>query len=253
MTAIVGMLCQDGVVIGADSAITHVGSQGSFTIKRHGAKKIEFLGNVIVAGTGHTGFHQRFCHVVETHLLPRLRVRKPGNEITVCRDLAGEAIKDFNATTSKSQYGSIVGFPVGQSQVLCEYDVPSGFQPDVKTKQNWFCSMGSSQAISDSLLQFFADVFWRDDGPPKLQGGVLAVTWTLDHVVAVNPGGVGGDVQIAVLERRKRAGNVDWRPRMLTQDDLSEHRQWIGDAKERLREQMDRPYPQPTPPPSPPA
>lgn len=251
MTAIIGMLCQDGVVIGADSALTHMSPKG-FTIERHGARKIDFVGNVIVAGTGHTGFHQRFHQVVEQHLLTRIRKRNPGSTITICRELASEAIKDFRSTTEKSQYGAVVGFPVGESHVVCEYDAPSGFQPDVKTDQNWFCSMGISQTITDSLLEFFADVFWRDNRPPTLQGGVIAVTWTLDHVVAVNPGGVGGDVQIAVLERQKRAGNLDWRPRMLTQDDLSEHRQWIADAKERLREHMNQPYPQPTPLPTPP-
>ena len=149
----------------------------------------------------------------------------------------GKNQKDFVVTGWKANYyGTIVAFPVGDRHVLCEYDLKD-FQPDVKDDQNWFCSLGSSQAITDSSLAFFAKVFW-DGGPPTLAGGVLAVTWTLDHVVAINPGGVGGDVQIAVLERRRLKGQLQWKPKMLTPDDLSEHRDWIVRAREGLRDHM---------------
>ena len=240
MTAIVGMLCQDGVVIGADSAIVHATSSGQYTIERHGARKIDFIGGkAIVAGTGYTGHHQRFCQVVERHLLPKIRRRSGVNEIDVCRELGGKAHQDFQVTGwMQGIFGAVVAFPAGDSPVLCEYD-PKAFQPDVKDDQNWFCSLGSSQAITDSSLEFFADVF-SDGGPPTVAGGILAVTWTMDHVVAVNPGGVGGDVQIAVLERRRHSGQLQWKPRLLTADDLSEHRDWIAQARAGLREHLEQ-------------
>ena len=121
--------------------------------------------------------------------------------------------------------------------------------------QNWFCTLGNSQAITDSLLAFFADVLWRGR-QPRLSDGILAATWALDHIVAVSPGGAGGDVQIAVLEHCKKGGNLGWYARMLADNELGEHRQWIEGAKDALRQQMipdedGAPSP-PAPPPPPP-
>ena len=237
MTAIVGMFCQDGVVIGADSAIVHgTGAGGPHTIERHGMKKVYIVGNAIMAGTGTVGHHQRFYEVLKQ----KAPASRRGNEVNLCTELGKRAIDDFKKTWVAPQlpYGAIVGFPVGDRPVLCEYYVGS-FHPEVKTPENWYCSMGSSQAITDSSLEFFADVFW-DSGPPTVAGGILAVTWTMDHVVAINPGGVGGDVQIAVLERRYHSGQSQWKPRMLTPDDLSEHRDWIARARGGLREHMEQ-------------
>ena len=251
MTALVGMFCQDGVVIGADSAVTHAGP-GGHTIERHAYRKIDIAGKTIIAGTGQTGLHQRFHRIAKDHLSPHTRKKKGGDEIPICRDLAGKALKDFSVTVWKpGQYAAVVAFPIGDRHVLCEYEAPH-FLPDVKSQQNWFCSLGSSQAITDSMLAFFSDVFWAGS-QPKLNDGILATTWTLDHAVAFNPGGVGGDVQIAVLERRKRSGNMVWQARRLTADDLSEHRQWVADARDGLRSHIGRLVSQDHTPPAPPS
>jgi 20S proteasome alpha/beta subunit len=65
MTAIVGIRCKDGVVIGADSSATFTDGGQVRTIEQPTEKKIEIIGDkVIVAGTGSVGHGQRFCAVV---------------------------------------------------------------------------------------------------------------------------------------------------------------------------------------------
>ena len=62
MTLVVGILCKDGVVIGADSAITFGLSSQQPTIEQPYSKKITvILDQVIIAGTGAVGLGQRFA------------------------------------------------------------------------------------------------------------------------------------------------------------------------------------------------
>jgi hypothetical protein len=58
----------------------------------------------------------------------------------------------------------------------------------------------------------------------------------LDHAVAVNPGGVNGPVRISVLEKDDAGTET---ARILNDDELDEHRENIGEAKERLRDLRD--------------
>ncbi len=127
-------------------------------------------------------------------------------------------------------YGALVAFPIHDQHYLCELAVQD-FQPELKKSKIWFCSMGSGQMIADPFLALMREVFWPND-PPTLQDATLAATWTLDHAISVNPGGVNGPARVAVLERV--SGSL--RARELTDDDLQEHRQNIEEAKGRLRE-----------------
>src|SRR5262249_29888486 len=81
------------------------------------------------------------------------------------------------------------------------------------------------------FLALMREVFWRT-GLPTIQDAIFAVTWALDHAIQINPGGINGPARIAVLE--KKAGGK-FAARILDPADLDEHRQNIGQAKERLR------------------
>ena len=68
MTAIVGVLCRDGVVVGSDSASTSITGFGQMVMKtiETPSKKINVINDrLIVSGTGEVGLHQRFCHVLK--------------------------------------------------------------------------------------------------------------------------------------------------------------------------------------------
>lgn len=94
----------------------------------------------------------------------------------------------------------------------------------------WYVSMGSGQSITDPFLALMREIFWRA-GPPTVQDATFAVTWALDHAIAVNTGGINGPARIAVMERV--SGKLA--ARLLDEADLLEHRQNIEQAKERLR------------------
>lgn len=229
MTAIVGVLCRDGLVIGTDSSTTFGSGMGDRTIEQP-SEKLRIISDVIiVAGTGQVGLGQRFGRVVEIAYAEKVFVGGK-HHIAVGTELCKRALADFGSTNvQRGSYGALIGFPVGGKACLCEFS-PADFQPEFKTEAIWYCSMGSGQPITDRFLALMREIFWRG-GLPTVQDATFAATWALDHAVQVNPGGINGPVRISVME--KSAGK--FRTRLLEDDDLQEHRQNIEQAKERLR------------------
>src|SRR5882762_5100743 len=199
MTAIVGVLCRDGLVIGTDSSTTLTSGAGQRTIEQP-TEKIHIYSNaVIVAGTGQVGLGQRFGRIVEVAYEEKV-FRSTQHHTAVGTELCKRAIADFVSTNvSKGSYGALVGFTLAERPYLCEFS-DADFQPEFKSETIWYCSMGSGQTITDPFLAFMREVFWGR-GLPTVQDATFAVTWTLDHAVQINPGGINGPVRIAVMER----------------------------------------------------
>jgi hypothetical protein len=184
---------------------------------------------VIVAGTGSVGLGQRFCSLVEKAWADRAFGKPP---IDALKSLSRSAIEDMGQTYLKpGQYGAVVAFPHKRKGYLCEF-ATADMQPELKTEALWYCSMGSSQAITDPFLGFIREIFW-DDGLPNVQDAVFAVAWTLRQAVCLNPGGVNEPIRIAVLEPDQ---NGDLVARILADDELAQHRQNIEEAKQHLRD-----------------
>lgn len=223
MTTVVGVLCQDGVVIGTDSAATF-GSGDNRTIEQP-TKKIYLVGDSILAGTGQVGLGQRFRAVLEK---TRSDGKMKGSPLEGVKTLCREGIADFGSTSApKGQYAAVVAFPTTKwGPQLCEF-AASDFQPELKDERLWWVSLGSAQPITDPFLAFIRRVFWQD-GPPSLADAIFAVTWTISHAIDTNPGGVNGPIHIAVMEN---AG----KPRLLDPTELDQHLQNVAAAEQHLR------------------
>lgn len=227
MTAIVGILCQQAVVIGTDSSATF-GSGNLQTIEQPIEKLLVVAENIIVAGTGQVGLGQRFSSIVEKAWADGIFKNQP---LQIGKYLSRTAIEDFGSThAEKGTYGALVAFPAKQRVHLCEFAVRD-LQPEFKTEQMWYCSLGVTQTITDSFLALMRGLFWQS-GPPNVNDGIFAVSWALDHAVEVNPGGVNKPIRVAVLSRRTGQAKVEMLPDMV----IDEHRQNINGAKDALRE-----------------
>lgn len=233
MTALVGIYCKDGIVIGADSAATSATAGGLRTIEQP-VMKIDIVDDrIIIAGTGQIGMGQRFCNQVRSLWAQK---KLPCNdEFVFTKTLTQAARQDFSETgCAQGQYGALVAFPCKTGRHLVEFAV-TDFQPEMKNKNLWYVSMGSGQSIIDPFLGLFREVFWGDD-PPNVQDAIFATFWMLDHAVKVNPGGVNEPIRIAVLESVRG----DWRARLLSDDELREHETGVIAAKDALRHFRER-------------
>ena len=79
--------------------------------------------------------------------------------------------------------------------------------------------MGSGQPIADPFIAFISKAMFGKK-KPKLNEGVFAVFWALQHAIDLNAGGINGPAQIATLS--KGAG-TRLAAKILSLDDLSEH------------------------------
>lgn len=227
MTAIVGLLCKEGVVIGADSAVSFA-NPDMRTIEQP-ADKINIISNsIIVAGTGSVGLGQRFTHLVQNLWDKNILT---GDYMEFVKKLSTEGIQDFSSTYLKTgQYGALLAFPKNKKHYLCEFSV-NDFQPELKDEKMWYVSMGSSQFITDPFLGFIRDLFWQESRP-NMAEGIFAVKWTLQQAIDLNPGGVKGPIKIAVLENN----NSKLSARMLSEEELGQRKQNIYAMKEHIRE-----------------
>src|SRR5690349_1704059 len=120
MTAIVGVLCTDGIVIGADSSATFTAGEFFRTIEQ-AVKKVFIVDNkIIIASTGQIGLAQRFTDCVcRAWSDGGVRRKAP---LDVVREFCKQGAQDFNSTHAKlGQIGALVAFPANDKVHLCEF------------------------------------------------------------------------------------------------------------------------------------
>src|SRR3972149_7629624 len=231
MTILIGVLCKNGVVVGADSSATF-GDERLRTIEQP-IKKIDIIdGKIIIAGTGQVGLGQRFSHQIEKAWNEK---KFKGHHSDVARTMCEIGIKDFAVTNvDKGQYGALVAFPAEKKSHLCEFQVRD-FQPEIKTEHLWYVSIGSGQLIADPFLGLMRKIFWPKGQPETYQDGIFVVAWALQHAIELNPGGINGPMQIAVLA----PDGTDFKARMLKEGEISEHIDNVEGAMKQLRDYGD--------------
>jgi 20S proteasome alpha/beta subunit len=250
MTILIGVLCEDGIVIGSDSSATF--SAGQIPTIEQPIKKVYVVANdMIFAGTGPGGLGQRFASILQQ---VRAKPEFPAADyLSVAKFISRAAIEDLRFTySSLGQFGALVAFTCSQQLYLCEFSI-TDFQPEFKVDEIWFVSMGSGQPIADHFLGLLRRVFFRTSRP-RLNEGIWMVTWTLQHAIELNTGGINGPIQIAVLTRKTSGQPIT--ARLYTENDLEEHRNNVEDAEQHLaayrsilagRDQTTPPPPTPPP------
>lgn len=226
MTVLVGMLCKDGVVIGSDSIAT-LSAGNMSTVEHNGVKKIEIIhGKTILACTGSVGLAQRAKHVIEN--------RKPEtdenniNSINYAIDISRQVIENMEKTlypqmqnnlfqARSLSFGALVATINKDGPHLIEFD-STMFQPEIKSSDNWYVSMGSGQLNADTLLEFIRHVFWSKE-QPSVNEAQFFVGWILSMVREMNTGGVGGESQIAALEKN----NDIWQAKEISVVEIEEN------------------------------
>jgi Proteasome subunit len=228
MTALVGILCTDGVVIGADSSGTlTVGDQRTIEQPQ---SKLAVLGNDIVFGwTGPAGLAQRFAYYLSLY---RDNPDFSGkHHIPIAEDICKATIENLKRTFCEvGGLGVLMAFRVHTGFHLCVFP-PDDFQPLFKTPQEWFVAIGSGKVLMDPFLGLLRRVFF---GPmqPRLNEGIFTALWTLNLAIELNPGGIGGPPQVAVLQ--VGSDGKACTARRLTEDEVGKHQESIEGAETHL-------------------
>lgn len=247
MTLIVGIKCQDGAVMAADSAATLATADGVFTV-RQSVSKLHLVGTSGVVGTsGFMGLGDRIKAKIEELWVGRkFSGMKTQAGMTFLREQLWKDILETEARAAVTLVGekagggdggqalkmlmgnALVALPFSSSLCLVNLSLPQATPEEVNDNLP-LVAIGSGQQIADTFMTFLRKIFW-DGRVPTLEQGLFTAIWTLDHAVEASPGMVAGPVRVAVMENRSR----QWTARLLDETELGTYRETIESAKSAL-------------------
>lgn len=249
MTCIVGVKCDQGAVLGADTSATYGTQLGQQqTIRQDTATKLFVACNQVALGvSGPISLSQDYCSEIETYL------RGKGNRVRwkAIDEAKAELSKSFwkhagpawervsvvaktvgpGAAMIEANHATLVALPIADCAHLIQFSTQC--LAEEVTGDLPFVSIGSGQPIADPFLAFLRRVFWPS-ALPSLLDGQLATVWTMDHVIRVNAGGVGGNIQLVVLKRD--ASGRNWICEMIPAEEVEEHRRSVGNIERKMAE-----------------
>lgn len=242
MTLIIGVKCEDDVVIASDGAAT-LGSLGNRTVLQP-TKKLHIIDNKVIVGvSGQVGLGQRITGEIETMWNGKKLAGKKSHEaMTIVSqgirehmkqeyDMAQIASRTIGNTALQGAISAtLVAIPVNKKTALFEFDHQGS--PEEKTKDMPFVAIGSGQSIADPFLAFIRRVFWSDSCCPSLSDAIFAAVWTLQHAIFTNPGGVANPIQVMSLS----IDGDDYSVKEYTSDELKEHYELITEIEKGLHD-----------------
>ena len=241
MTLIVGIRCEDGIVLGADSASTNVTSMGQRTSMQP-TEKLDIIDDKIVLGvSGHIGLAQLFQ--AEIQKLWSEKKGLSGLEISEAMVKLSEAIRSHlkrefgfirhvkeaigNLALEEVITQTVIALPIRKKPCLIEFTKQGA--PEEKNEKLPTVAIGSAQQIVDPFLGFLRRIFWPKR-LPTLAEGRLAACWALDYGIKSAPGGVGEPKHLVVLEKNEKG---EWETRRLTQE-VHEHEEALDDIERHM-------------------
>jgi hypothetical protein len=230
MTLIVGMLCTDGVVIGADTGL-NADARGcdNKTMGLNSASKIEiFDGHIIAAYSGPVGLGQRLFKIIKRQRDLNAFVNSNAQEIV--HSVTREALADFRSTgITEFPLAAFLSFPNNDEHKLCEFAFGT-LQPEFKHDGNWCWADGTCPDISNVSLFLLKQMIWPPDRP-NVRGGIVAALWTLTWANRIFGGEIRAPFEIAILERA--AGTL--KARKLDAAEIGGHQGTLSQLEEHIR------------------
>lgn len=240
MTLIIGIKCQEGIVMGSDGAAT-LGSLGNSTITQH-TKKLSIIDNKVIIGvSGPVGLSQRIKGTINDLWNNKILSGKPSYEAMtiISKKLREHIIPELeivtkvrpaigNASLNSALSQTIVALPLAQNPLLFQFDQQAA--PEESTEDLPFVSIGIGQQIADPFLSFIRRIFWPV-GYPNINQGIFTIFWTLSHAIAISPSGITEPIFISTLTKEKGS----WIAKDLSENDLKEHEEAMGFAEAKLR------------------
>lgn len=224
----------------SDSAATF-GTSNNPTIGQQQVQKVRKLNDTILySSTGAIGMSQLISDAIKTCWDSRgfSNLSSPEQMMNKIGQCIGEVIKPYwnTAQAQRNLVGeagsclckSLVAIPVSRKPCLFQFDFNGA--PERATEQLPFVALGSGSTIADPFLALLGRLLWRGK-LPTLGEGRLAAVWTVEHVRQTNPGGVGGDIQLATLGNNAIEGP---KAALVSITEIEEHLERISTAENAL-------------------
>lgn len=242
MTLIVGIKCEGGVVMGADSAATSVTTTGQQTSMQPTEKLCIIEEKIIVGTSAYVGLAQFFEAEIKKlwdgGTFSNIEVEDARVKITeafrkhLTREIkfAEQASRVFGSLPGKELiFHTLIAIPIKHEPMLLEFTTTGASEE--KRESLPTVAIGSAQPIADPFLYFLRKVFWPDR-LPNIGEGKLAAYWALKYSIEAAPGNVGFPIKIATLEKSA----TDLSGYNLDKQELDYLEKFVNEAEEQLQE-----------------
>lgn len=257
MTLLVGVLCSDGVIIGADSAFTMgVTAQGLPTVRQSGLKIEVVLGRALIATSGPVGLGQRLAGEFEDVLREnRIPANSKSHKVMgILREtfrgpiegelkaaVVAQQVIGPQAAGSSALSATLLAMSVEGRPRLYQFDQQGA--PEEATAKIPFICLGSGQIIADPFMAFLRGLFWEKGELPTISEGKFATVWTLNQAIELSPGGLAVPIRVFTL----RQDGPRCEARQVDDAEVQENLQAVAEARDQLRQwrTVDRTVPAP--------
>ena len=226
MTLIVAFACTDGAVVAADSMLT--ANMGALATGHHHGRKVHILpDHHVFAFAGDQGQAERFRVMASANTA---RAAAGPHALDYGLFLTQNIVAQFNSTGigNTINMNAVLAYTHGKAMSVCAF--MGLLQPWLLDQYHYFVALGSGKQMADPFLRFLLDIF--SPTQPSVREAVFLATWTLQHTINTNPGGVAGPIRIVVVEQAAGAFSA----RELSPDEIGEQQQAITDAEAKLRD-----------------
>ncbi len=230
MTAVLGVLCQDGVVLGSDGANSAVTQGGRIQYER--AKyKVWTIGNCamgVSSGSATVGQWlrigvQRFCHKID---------REDPDVYNAAENLQDQILRTMEKVglEPSSNDKALVALSLGDSISLIQFSGAT-MVPKLVEQDLHYESIGGGSRIVAPFFEFLKDIFWERQ-LPTVDEATIGVVWAMQHAIATSGAGVRSPISVGIMRKDKA-------PHILTPAEVSEEaEEYILRMKNALKELM---------------
>lgn len=250
MTLIIGIRCQGGAILAADSATTYavpVGPQPIATTTVD-SKKLKIHGNLAIGISGPVGISQDYNGALKS-LLANNNNKWPEkwdyakSKKTLERLLwthAQERWERAEMTSDKfqqcrvheAQHSVLMALPIEDEPRLFEFTPQCNAEE--KTPDMPFVAIGSGQSAADPFLRFLWDRIWLRKCP-AIADGLLGAIWSLHYVIEHTSSGaigVAGPIR-AIKLTKDESGN--WITQEINAGEIGQELENVKTAEDKLR------------------
>jgi 20S proteasome alpha/beta subunit len=246
MTLLVGICCDEGIVLAADQQASRAPAGGSPTVGSPMTKITEIKERRALFGfSGYTGLGHQLGAAIEAVLdLTQTQIQAVAVLQQAARGVIIPAMQVANIARSiipnaqmEAICGSFLATRFADGLQLFEISPQGGFDPI--SAINWAC-IGSGQPNADPFMSFLWNVFWADRSP-NLQEAIVTAYWAAKTTIESRAPGVGYDVDVFILSEAGGAFGTS----QLSRAELDESEDFIQRAKSAMQSFRDQIIPTP--------
>ena len=237
MTAALGVICQDGIVMGSDGASSAVRTSGKIRYERAKQKiwihEIDTLCCVMGVTAGKAASGQFVKYAIKRYIEIKKERLPKIDEYDLMFETRKWLLDELQKVPSAlpSSFSVLLSFAVNNESPKFMLRLQgSELAPMLIDQDLNYHSIGSGSTIINPFFEFLKEVFWNDTLPTVAEAQI-GVVWALQHTIATSSAGVSAPMSIGIMQGVNAS--------LITPKEMAQEiEEFIVDMKQNLQQYM---------------